>query len=130
MTLLSYGLSVNAVTGANLTDSSAALSGAELHKGALAHTVRNGTRTFRVNEGHIIGPNGQPFIATGLSTYCEPGQKNRYFDARLTESCAIERFPTGSLRLSFRISIMSAGAPVQSKHHCHRPRGSADLWTR
>ena len=94
VTLLSYGLSVNAVTGANLTDSSAALSGAELHKGALAHTVRNGTGTFRVNEGHIIGPNGQPFIATGLSTYCEPPGED-IFDVRGCKT-AITNFSTGA----------------------------------
>ena len=94
VTLLSYGLSVNAVTGANLTDNSAALSGAELHKGALAHTVRNGTGTFRVNEGHIIGPNGQPFIATGLSTYCEPPGED-IFDVRGCKT-AITNFSTGA----------------------------------
>ena len=47
-------------------DNSAAVGGAEVHREP--PTVSGtGTGTFRV-----IGPKGQPFIATGLSTYCEP----------------------------------------------------------
>ncbi len=74
-------------------DNSAAAGGAKVQKESPA-VSRTGTGTFRVHEGQIIGPNGQPFIATGLGTYCEPPGDD-IFDVPGCKT-AITNFSTGA----------------------------------
>ena len=108
LTLLCCGLPVHMVTGANYTGNAGTNivprcnAAAELATcadyaaatGPNAPPARTGIGTFRVSEGHIIGPNGHSFIATGLGTYCEPPGED-IFDVQGCKT-AITNFSTGA----------------------------------